>query len=121
MLAALAPAIAVIMLLAFFEVMFFLEGWVFAKALIGMIAVVALQRFVFKLIISLALTREFKQDSSNIAWWTGKWYSNGLALGVSTCPRIPLQNYRTRHVRCGLHSWPLLALHHVTCPLHPIH
>ncbi|KAK5258697.1 1,3-beta-D-glucan synthase [Exophiala xenobiotica] len=76
-LAAIAHAIAVISLFAFWEVMFFLEGWDFTKALLGMIAVVALQRFVFKLIISLCLTREFKQDSSNIAWWTGKWYSMG--------------------------------------------
>ncbi|KAI9878450.1 MAG: 1,3-beta-D-glucan synthase [Pleopsidium flavum] len=76
-LAAVAHGIAVIMLLAFFEVMFFLEGWVFSKALLGMIAVVALQRFIFKLIISLALTREFKSDSANIAWWTGKWYAMG--------------------------------------------
>ncbi|RVX67099.1 1,3-beta-glucan synthase component FKS1 [Exophiala mesophila] len=76
-LAAIAHAIAVIMLFAFWEVMFFLEGWNFAKALLGMIAVVALQRFIFKLIIALALTREFKADTSNIAWWTGKWYSMG--------------------------------------------
>ena len=76
-LAAIAHGIAVFMLLAFFEVMFFLEGWVFAKALLGMIAVVALQRFIFKLIISLALTREFKSDQANIAWWTGKWYAMG--------------------------------------------
>ena len=76
-LAAIAHGIAVFMLLAFFEVMFFLEGWSFSKALLGMIAVIALQRFIFKLIISLALTREFKSDSSNIAWWTGKWYSMG--------------------------------------------
>lgn len=76
-LAAIAHGTAVVMLLAFFEVMFFLEGWVFAKALLGMIAVVALQRFILKLIIALALTREFKSDSSNIAWWTGKWYNMG--------------------------------------------
>ena len=76
-LAAIAHGTAVIMLLAFFEVMFFLEGWIFTKALLGMIAVVALQRFIFKLIISLTLTREFKQDSANIAWWNGKWYSMG--------------------------------------------
>jgi len=76
-LAAIAHGISVIMLLAFFEVMFFLEGWVFTKALLGMIAVVALQRFIFKLIIALALTREFKSDTSNIAWWTGKWYAMG--------------------------------------------
>nr|POE48797.1 1,3-beta-glucan synthase component fks1 [Quercus suber] len=76
-LAAIAHAIAVIALLAFFEVMFFLESWSFTKALLGMIAVVAIQRFVFKLIIALALTREFRADTSNIAWWTGKWYALG--------------------------------------------
>ena len=76
-LAAIAHGIAVIMLLAFFEVMFFLEGFDFAKTLLGMIAVVAIQRFVLKLIISLALTREFKTDQANIAFWTGKWYSMG--------------------------------------------
>ncbi|KAF1811153.1 hypothetical protein P152DRAFT_62809, partial [Eremomyces bilateralis CBS 781.70] len=76
-LAAIAHAIAVIMLLAFFEVMFFLEGWSFSKAVLGMITVVAIQRFVYKLIIALALTREFKADASNIAWWTGKWYAMG--------------------------------------------
>ncbi|KAL8675402.1 MAG: hypothetical protein Q9168_000233 [Polycauliona sp. 1 TL-2023] len=76
-LAGIAHAIAVIMLLAFFEVMFFLEGWSFSKALLGMIAVVALQRFIYKLIVGLALTREFKGDGSNIAWWNGKWYAMG--------------------------------------------
>ncbi|KAL8928555.1 MAG: hypothetical protein Q9208_001789 [Pyrenodesmia sp. 3 TL-2023] len=76
-LAGIAHGIAVIMLLAFFEVMFFLEGWSFSKALLGMIAVVALQRFIYKLIIALALTREFKGDGSNIAWWNGKWYAMG--------------------------------------------
>ncbi|KAF2121974.1 1,3-beta-glucan synthase component-domain-containing protein [Lophiotrema nucula] len=76
-LAAIAHAIAVIILLAMFEVMFFLEGFNFTKTLAGMIAVVFIQRFIFKLIISLALTREFKADTANIAWWTGKWYTMG--------------------------------------------
>ncbi|KAI1847714.1 hypothetical protein JX265_009143 [Neoarthrinium moseri] len=76
-LAAIAHAIAVIMLIVFFEVMFFLEGFDFTKTLLGMIAVMAAQRFILKVIISLALTREFKTDQSNIAFWTGKWYSMG--------------------------------------------
>ncbi|KAF2399780.1 1,3-beta-glucan synthase component FKS1 [Trichodelitschia bisporula] len=76
-LAAIAHAIAVIMLFAFFEVMFFLEGWNFSRAILGMIAVMSIQRFIYKLIIALALTREFKSDTANIAWWTGKWYSMG--------------------------------------------
>ncbi|KIW02769.1 1,3-beta-glucan synthase component FKS1 [Verruconis gallopava] len=76
-LAAIAHAVSVIMLFAFFEVMFFLEAWSFPKAILGMVTVLAIQRFVYKLIIALALTREFKADSANIAWWTGKWYSLG--------------------------------------------
>ncbi|OTA89321.1 glycosyltransferase family 48 protein [Hypoxylon sp. CO27-5] len=76
-LAAIAHGVAVVMLLVLFEVMFFLEGFDFTKTLLGMIAAIAAQRFILKLIISLALTREFKTDQSNIAFWTGKWYSMG--------------------------------------------
>ena len=76
-LAAIAHGIAVVVLLAFFEVMYFMQGFDFARTLLGMITVVAIQRFVLKLIISLALTREFKTDQSNIAFWTGKWYAMG--------------------------------------------
>lgn len=76
-LAAIAHGIAVLMLIIFFEVMFFLEGFDFVKTLLGMITVVAIQRFVIKLIVSLALSREMKTDQANIAFWTGKWYSMG--------------------------------------------
>jgi 1,3-beta-glucan synthase len=76
-LAAIAHAFAVIILLVLFEVLFTLQGFEFAKTLSGMITAMAIQRFIFKLIVSLALTREFKTDQSNIAFWTGKWYSMG--------------------------------------------
>lgn len=76
-LAAIAHGLAVVVLLVFFEIMYFLEMFHFARTLAGMIAVVAIQRFIFKLIVSLTLTREFKTDQSNIAFWTGKWYSMG--------------------------------------------
>jgi len=42
-----------------------------------MIAAASIQRFIYKLIICLTLTRELKTDTSNIAFWTGKWYSMG--------------------------------------------
>merc|ERR1712000_773816 len=76
-LAGCAHAVAVIFLLIFFEAMFLLESFNFKRTLAGMIAVVALQRFLVKLIVSTALTREMKTDQSNIAFWTGKWYSMG--------------------------------------------
>jgi len=76
-LAAIAHAIAVIMLLVFWMALNLLEGWSYSKALLGLIVVIAIQRFIYKLIVSLALTREFRTDTSNIAWWTGKWYALG--------------------------------------------
>jgi 1,3-beta-glucan synthase len=76
-LAGIAHATAVIFLLISFLGMFVLEGFDFTKTVSGMIAVTAIQRFFVKLIVSLALTREFKSDASNIAFWTGKWYSMG--------------------------------------------
>ncbi|KIE01535.1 beta-1,3-glucan synthase catalytic subunit, partial [Metarhizium majus ARSEF 297] len=76
-LAAIAHAMAAIFMLIMFEGMFFLEGLNFARTLAGMIAVISIQRFIFKLIVAIALTREMKTDQSNIAFWTGKWYSMG--------------------------------------------
>lgn len=76
-LAAIAHAIAVIMMIVFFEVMMVLQNFNFTRALLGMICSAMIQRFLYKLIVALALTREFKSDTSNIAFWTGKWYSMG--------------------------------------------
>jgi 1,3-beta-glucan synthase len=76
-LAGIAHALAVIFLIVFFEALFVLESFNFARTLCGMIAVIALQRFLYKLIVATALTRETKSDQSNIAFWTGKWYSMG--------------------------------------------
>lgn len=76
-LAAIAHGFAVVMMLIFFEVLYVLQSLSFARTLSGMVAVVAIQRFIFKLIITLTLTRELKTDQANIAFWTGKWYSMG--------------------------------------------
>ncbi|EAA28744.1 glycosyltransferase family 48 protein [Neurospora crassa] len=76
-LAAIAHGMSVIILLVMFEVMFVLQNFEFTPTLLGMIAMVSIQRFIIKMIVSLALTREFKTDTSNIAFWTGKWYSMG--------------------------------------------
>ncbi|KAI6368044.1 hypothetical protein MCOR25_004727 [Pyricularia grisea] len=76
-LAAIAHAFAVVILLVFFEALYILQQWQAAPTLLGMIVVLCVQRFLLKLIVSAALTREFKSDQANIAFWTGKWYSMG--------------------------------------------
>jgi 1,3-beta-glucan synthase len=76
-LAAFAHGFAVVFMLVSFEAMFLLESFNFARTLAGLIAMIAIQRFVIKLLVTLGLTREFKTDQSNLAFWSGKWYSMG--------------------------------------------
>ncbi|CAN6639441.1 1,3-beta-glucan synthase component Fks1p [Trichomonascus vanleenenianus] len=84
--AGIAHGIAVILQIVFFEVMWFLQGWVFSSALLGMITAIAIQRFILKLLVCLCLTREFKHDQANRAWWSGKWYGSGLGWMAFTQP-----------------------------------
>jgi 1,3-beta-glucan synthase len=47
---------------------------------------VAIQRAIHKVLISVFLSREFKHDETNRAWWTGKWYGRGLDAHVLSQP-----------------------------------
>jgi 1,3-beta-glucan synthase len=44
------------------------------------------QRLIFKCMTLFLLTREFKNDHSNVAFWTGKWYGSGLGIAAWTQP-----------------------------------
>ncbi|KAL9556982.1 hypothetical protein MBANPS3_001619 [Mucor bainieri] len=86
LMAALAHAWSVICVIIIFEVFFLLEDWKLANVVLGVVAMVAIQRFVLKLLTVCCLTREFKQDETNRGWWTGKWYGRGLGWHVITQP-----------------------------------
>lgn len=64
----------------------FLERWDATHAILGLIATVAIERAVMKILISVFLSREFKHDETNRAWWTGKWYGRGLGNHVMSQP-----------------------------------
>ena len=66
--------------------MWVLEGFNFARMLLGVITCIQCQRFVFHLMTVFMLTREFKNDHSNTAFWTGKWYGKGLGWMAWTQP-----------------------------------
>jgi len=68
--AAMAHFSAVIGMIAFFELLWYLERWSASHTVLGIIAVVAVQRCVFKILIAVFLSREFKHDETNRAWWT---------------------------------------------------
>ncbi len=54
--------------------------------MLGLITIVAIQRAIHKVLISVFLSREFKHDETNRAWWTGKWYGRGLGAHVLSQP-----------------------------------
>lgn len=77
--ASVAHAWSVISFIVTFELLFILEDWKFTNVLLGVIAMVAIQSFIMKLLTVLCLTREFKHDETNRAWWTGKWHGRGVS------------------------------------------
>ncbi|KAG7701329.1 hypothetical protein KL930_000217 [Ogataea haglerorum] len=84
--AAVSHGIAVVVNLVFFIVMWVLEGFHFGRMLIGLITMIYVQRLIFKFMTLLFLTREFKSDHANVAFWTGKWYGSGLGWAAWTQP-----------------------------------
>ncbi|OLL22830.1 1,3-beta-glucan synthase component FKS1 [Neolecta irregularis DAH-3] len=85
-LAAIAHTWAVLNLLIIFVALWLLESWSLLKTILGIIAMTAIQRWFFKLLTATILTREFKHDESNRAWWTGKWYGTGLGAHAISQP-----------------------------------
>lgn len=84
--AGVAHGVSVVVHLVFFIVIWVLEGFNFARMLIGLITMVYIQRSLFKIMTLLFLTREFKNDKSNTAFWTGKWYNTGMGYMAFTQP-----------------------------------
>jgi 1,3-beta-glucan synthase len=78
--------LGVLGMVGFFEFLWFLERWNEAHAILGLIASIAIQRAINKILISVFLTREFKHDETNRAWWTGRWYGRGLGVHVMSQP-----------------------------------
>jgi len=106
--AAVAHALAVIGMIAFFEFLWFLELWDASHAVLGLIAVVAIQRAINKILISVFLSREFKHDETNLAWWTGKWTGRGLGAHVMS---QPAREFVVKIVEMSLWSGDVLMGH----------
>ncbi|KAF8830140.1 hypothetical protein HHX47_DHR2000675 [Lentinula edodes] len=81
-----AHALGALGMIGFFEFLWFLELWDVSHAVLGLITVIAIQRAVHKVLIAVFLSREFKHDETNRAWWTGRWYGRGLGAHVMSQP-----------------------------------
>ncbi|KAG2063618.1 glycosyltransferase family 48 protein, partial [Suillus decipiens] len=84
--AAVAHFLALLGIVSFFEFFWFLELWDSSHAVLGVITIVAIQRAIQKILIAVFLSREFKHDETNRAWWSGKWYGRGLGNSAMSQP-----------------------------------
>lgn len=106
--AMIAHSLAVIGMIAFFEFLWFLESWDAAHAVLGLIAIISIQRAIQKILISVFISREFKHDETNRAWWTGQWYGRGLGNHVMS---QPAREYIVKIVELSLWSGDFLLGH----------
>ncbi|KAJ7662107.1 1,3-beta-glucan synthase [Mycena polygramma] len=103
-----AHVLGAIGMLGFFEFLWFLELWDTSHAVLGLITVIAIQRAVHKILVSVFLTREFKHDETNRAWWTGRWYGRGLGAHVMS---QPAREFVVKIIELSLWSSDLLLGH----------
>ncbi|EJT52400.1 1,3-beta-glucan synthase [Trichosporon asahii var. asahii CBS 2479] len=108
MMAAIAHFGAVVGMVAFFEFLWYLERWNASHTCMGVIAVIAVQRCIFKILIALFLSREFKHDETNRAWWTGVWFNRGLGAHVLS---QPAREFIVKTIEMGLYSADFIACH----------
>ncbi|KAG0057207.1 1,3-beta-D-glucan synthase [Gryganskiella cystojenkinii] len=115
--AATAHGVSVLSLIAFFEILWGLEAWNFSHAVLGVIAAISVQRFIFKILITFFLTREFKHDETNRAWWTGKWHGRGLGFHAIS---QPLREYVCKIIEMSMFACDFIMGHVILFILFPI-
>ncbi|KAH3676412.1 hypothetical protein WICMUC_002043 [Wickerhamomyces mucosus] len=69
-----------------FELFWLTQNWDLKVSILGFYLCILIQGLVFQIITIIFLSREFKHDRSNKAWWSGKWASAGLGWGILTQP-----------------------------------
>lgn len=106
--AAMAHFGAVIGMVAFFEFLWYLERWNASRTVLGVITVVAVQRCIFKILIAVFLSREFKHDETNRAWWTGVWFNRGLGAHVLS---QPAREFIVKTIEMGLYAADFITCH----------
>ncbi|KAF9463251.1 1,3-beta-glucan synthase [Collybia nuda] len=111
-----AHILGVVGMLGFFEFLWFLELWDVSHAVLGLMAVIAIQRSIHKILIAVFLSREFKHDETNRAWWTGRWYGRGLGAHVMS---QPAREFVVKIIELSLWSSDLLLGHMLLFMLTP--
>ncbi|KAJ6591232.1 1,3-beta-glucan synthase [Mycena vulgaris] len=111
-----AHTLGTVGMIGFFEFFWFLELWNVSHAVLGLIAVISIQRAFHKILIAVFLSREFKHDETNRAWWTGRWYGRGLGSHVMS---QPAREFIVKIIELSLWSSDLILGHILLLMLTP--
>ncbi|KAF7342101.1 putative 1,3-beta-D-glucan synthase subunit [Mycena venus] len=114
--AAIAHILGLVGTIGFFEFFWFLELWNVSHAVLGLIAIISIQRAVHKILIAVFLSREFKHDETNRAWWTGRWYGRGLGSHLMS---QPAREFVVKIIELSLWSSDLILGHILLLMLTP--
>lgn len=85
--------------------------------MLGLIAIIAIQRAVQKILISVFLSREFKHDETNQAWWSGKWGGRGLGAHAMS---QPFREWIVKTVELQLWTGDMILGHFLQLILTPV-
>ena len=106
--AAIAHLLSVLGMIVSFEFLWFLELWTTSHAVLGIIAVISIQRAIFKILIALLLSRELKHDEANKAFWTGKVWRMGSGGHAFT---QPAREFVVKTIEMSLFAADFVACH----------
>ncbi|KAI9296955.1 1,3-beta-glucan synthase [Neoconidiobolus thromboides FSU 785] len=115
--AGIAHGWSVLVVIIFFLLLLMLENWELPSAILGMIASVFVQRAIFQIIESLLLTRETSNEACNVAWWTGRWGSQGLGFMALT---QPLREFLCKIIEMSYFATDFITGHFIMIVLFPV-
>ncbi|CEI89489.1 Putative Glucan synthase (Fragment) [Rhizopus microsporus] len=108
-----AHGLAVIGLIFFFELFWAIEKFEVRSTLLGLLAIFSVQRTIFKMVLSIFLTREIHHDATNRTWWSGNWRSSKVG-------RLAAREYVCKIVEMSVFTADFILGHFILFLLFPI-
>ncbi|KAI9366093.1 hypothetical protein DFJ73DRAFT_162096 [Zopfochytrium polystomum] len=87
------------------------------RTMLGVFAVVQLQRAVFRILTIFFLTREMEHARANSAWWSGRWCASDLGWRAAIMPGRELL---CKVIEMSAFAADFVAAHVILCMLWPI-
>ncbi|KAI5963564.1 GSL2 [Candida pseudojiufengensis] len=115
--AAFAHTLAVINHVLFFELLWMLQNWDFARTVLGFALSTLIQCWFLQVITILFVSKEFRHDRSNRSWWSGKWATAGLGWYIIT---QPLREFICKLTEMSYFAGDLFAAHLILYAQFPI-